>query len=91
MVEGSFPERKQVISLPENTSVLLASGDLRIAANQNCWQVQERMEMKLIEAFRREGLEIVRGHEYDPVEKHGFISSQRMGIEVLKKILRMLG
>ncbi len=37
-------------------------------------------------AIRKEGYEVVRGHEYDPVEGHGFIGSQKQGIEVFRKI-----
>ncbi len=44
------------------------------------------MERKLIAAFAQEGMKVVRGHPYDEEEKHGFISSQRMGIEVFQKI-----
>lgn len=69
-----------------NEVVLVASGDLRLPANQTCWPAQEAMEAKLVEVFAREGVTIRRGHAYDPVEQHGFISSQRMGMEVFKHI-----
>jgi hypothetical protein len=86
MKEYLLPARKEIKPVPADTAILVASGDLRLSANQNCWPAQESMEAKLRAAFRKEGLEIIRGHEYDPIEKHGFISSQRMGIEVFKKI-----
>lgn len=44
------------------------------------------MEARLTAAFAQEGITVVRGHAYDPVEKHGFISSQRMGIELFQQI-----
>ena len=66
--------------------VLVASGDLRLAANQICWAAQEDMEQRVSAAFAREGYTVKRGHPYDPVEKHGFISSQRMGMDVFKHI-----
>ncbi|MGW8143498.1 MAG: fucose isomerase [Anaerolineales bacterium] len=69
-----------------NTAILVASGDLRLAANQTCWPAQESMEQKIKAAFQREGMDIIRGHDYDPIEMHGFISSQKMGIEVFKNI-----
>ncbi len=69
-----------------NEAILVASGDLRLSANQNCWPAQEAMEQALSAAFAREGVTIRRGHPYDPVEKHGFISSQRMGMDVFKTI-----
>ncbi|PJF26754.1 MAG: fucose isomerase, partial [Phototrophicales bacterium] len=69
-----------------NEAILVASGDLRLSANQVCWAAQQEMEEKVIAAFAREGITVRRGHAYDPVEKHGFISSQRMGMNVFKNI-----
>lgn len=72
-----------------NTSkeiVLVASGDLRIAANQTCWAAQEEMETKLAAAFAKFGYTIKRAHAYDAVKKHGLIDSQKMGIEVFATI-----
>jgi len=37
-------------------------------------------------AIRREGREVERGHPYDPVKGHGFIDSQKYGIEVFRRI-----
>ncbi len=65
---------------------LIASGDLRLAANQNCWPAQKAMEAKIARALGREGVKVRRGHAYDPKTKHGFISSQHMGMEVFKAI-----
>jgi hypothetical protein len=65
---------------------LVASGDLRLSANQTCWPAQEAMENKLTAAFAREGMQVVRAHAYDPEQKHGFISSQRMGMDVFQAI-----
>ena len=45
------------------------------------------MESAVIAAFANEGITVKRGHAYDPQEKHGFISSQRMGMEVFKNIM----
>jgi len=66
--------------------ILVASGDLRLAANQQCWQAQSDMEDKLTQAFAAEGIKIKRGHQYNKEEKHGFISSQRMGMNIFKNI-----
>ena len=73
---------------PVNTNeiVLIASGDLRLSANQEGWPAQFDMETKLSQAFVAEGVKIKRGHDYNHKEKHGFISSQRMGMDVFKKI-----
>ena len=65
---------------------LVASGDLRLSANQTCWPAQEAMEKQIVAAFEREGLKVVRAHPYNPEQKHGFISSQRMGMDVFQSI-----
>jgi hypothetical protein len=63
---------------------LVASGDLRLSANQVCWPAQSAMEDALAAAFKAEGFEVVRAHPYDPELKHGFISSQKQGLEVFR-------
>lgn len=72
--------------LPANEVFLIASGDLREAANQMCWPAQSKMEAEVIAAFEAEGVKVHRGHPYDPVRHHGFISSQRMGMDVFMRI-----
>ncbi len=68
------------------TALLIASGDLRISANQVCWPAQVEMEADLGAAVNQFGWRIERAHAYDPVTKHGFISSQRQGLEVFRGI-----
>src|ERR1017187_9383668 len=65
---------------------LIANGDLRLSANQNCWPAQAKVEEAVMAGVRREGREIKRGHAYDPVLKHGFIGSQKQGIEVFRSL-----
>jgi hypothetical protein len=74
------------MSAVQTTIFLVASGDLRLSANQVCWPAQEAMEKKIVAAFEHEGLHVVRAHPYDPLQKHGFISSQRMGMDVFLSI-----
>ena len=66
--------------------LLLASGDLRLGANQKCWPAQEAMEAQLTAALARQGWTVRRAHAYDPMKQHGFLDSQRMGIEVFRGI-----
>src|SRR5690349_19102409 len=66
--------------------ILIASGDLRLAANQKCWPAQSRAEEAVMQAIRREGREVKRGHACDPVKGHGFIDSQKRGMEVFREI-----
>src|SRR5687768_17396598 len=65
---------------------LVASGDLRLSANQTCWPAQKAMEDALARAVKAESFEIKRAHAYDARKKHGFIASQREGIEVFRKV-----
>jgi hypothetical protein len=69
-----------------NEVILIASGDLREAANVMCWPAQSAMETGVTAAFAAEGVTVRRGHPYDPVRGHGFISSQRMGMDVFMGI-----
>ncbi len=64
----------------------MANGDLRTTANQRCWPEQVKMEAVLDKALKAEGWKAVRPHAYDPAKKHGFIDSQKMGMEVFRKI-----
>jgi hypothetical protein len=62
--------------------LLVASGDLRQSANEVCWPAQAAMEKALGDAISRLGGRIVRAHPYKAALKHGFISSQREGLDV---------
>src|SRR6266545_786314 len=66
--------------------ILIANGDLRLAANQRCWAAQARAEEAVMEAIRRERRDVKRGHACDPVKQHGFIDSQKRGMEVFREI-----
>ena len=65
---------------------LVANGDLRLSANQVCWDAQAAMEKAIEKALAAEGREVKRAHAYDPAEKHGFINCQRKGINVFREI-----
>lgn len=66
--------------------ILIASGDLRLSANQVCWEAQARAEEAVVAAIQKLGRAVQRGHAYDPVKKHGFIDSQKRGMEVFRSI-----
>ena len=70
----------------KKTIYLLASGDLRLSANQNCWSAQSAMEAALGNSIAEFGYEIVRAHPYKESEKHGFIASQAEGIRTFRDI-----
>lgn len=65
---------------------LIASGDSRLAANQTCWDAQHKLEESLARALEALGYSIKRAHDYDPVKRHGFIDSQRMGMKVFANL-----
>lgn len=75
-------------SVPAGTVLLLASGDLRESANKVCWPAQAKMEAEVVAAFEVEGVEVRRAHPFVPERGHGFISSQRMGMDVFMGIHR---
>ncbi|MDB6138272.1 MAG: putative L-fucose isomerase [Verrucomicrobiaceae bacterium] len=68
------------------TVLLIASGDLRLSANQTCWPAQQAMEAALEAALQKEGWTVQRAHPLEPAKKHGFIDSQKMGMEVFRGI-----
>src|SRR5882724_3703405 len=65
---------------------LIANGDLRLGANQKCWAAQEAMEKALSAAIEEEGFAVARTHPFKKAELHGFIGSQKEGMEVFRKI-----
>jgi hypothetical protein len=68
------------------TVLLVANGDLRQSANEVCWPAQHAMEQTLTAALARLGYKLVRAHPYKPEQKHGFIGSQKEGMEVFSRI-----
>ena len=64
------------------TILLVANGDLRQSANEVCWPAQHAMEQTLTAAVAKLGFKLVRAHPYKAAQKHGFISSQKEGMEV---------
>ena len=79
----------QVVSPPTsnpNELFLVASGDLRLSANQTCWPAQADMERQIVAAFATQGIRVKRAHPFDETLKHGFIWNQRMGMDVFRSI-----
>jgi len=64
----------------------IASGDLRLDANRMCWPAQQQVEAAVTAAAAKLGRQLVRAHPYDPVKQHGFIDSQRYGMNVFTSI-----
>ncbi|MBL9126950.1 MAG: fucose isomerase [Verrucomicrobiales bacterium] len=68
------------------TVQLIANGDLRLSANRKCWPEQAKMERILADAVKSEGAVLKRAHGVDKSKGHGFIDSQKMGMEVFREI-----
>ncbi len=81
-----MPELSKPSKVKKNQVLLVASGDLRLSANQTCWAAQHEMEQNLVKACAAEGYEVVRAHPYKPEEGHGFIGSQKEGMRVFANI-----
>ncbi len=82
----AIPEIKAPAPVAADEVLLVANGDLRQSANEVCWEAQAGLERMLTDAFAAEGLRLRRAHPYNPALKHGFIGSQRMGMDVFENI-----
>lgn len=70
----------------ERTVYLVASGDLRHPANVAGWSTQLELERMVADALAEHGWRVQRAHEFDENVGHGFVFSQRMGLEVFSRI-----
>ena len=82
----ALPEARQAVSAPERTVFLIPSGDLRESANVPAWPYQQELERIVAGAVVAAGWTVQRAFEPDSELGHGFIRSQRMGMEVFKDI-----
>jgi hypothetical protein len=81
-----FPELRQPPKAKAKQVYLIASGDLRLSANQKCWPAQHEMELALAQAVEAAGYKLVRAHQYKDDQQHGFIASQKEGMDVFGEI-----
>jgi len=86
MPRYELPKLVKPAKVPKKQVLLVASGDLRLSANQNCWPAQKEMEEALGRALAEAGCELVRAHPYKPDQQHGFIGSQKEGLRVFAGI-----
>jgi hypothetical protein len=86
VLEHAASPQQEPAPLGPNQVVLVTSGDLRPDANRVCWPAQAGLEALLEQAFADENVELVRGHPVDPTTGHGFISGQRMGLDIFAHI-----
>ena len=86
MSETNYPDSDVAFEDRPGEAYLVANGDLRLSANLACWPAQAQMERRVRETLAREGVTLVRAHPFDETEGHGFISSQRTGMDVFRRI-----
>jgi hypothetical protein len=86
MVEYRIPAVSKPAKAGKTQVMLVASGDLRLSANQKCWPAQQEMEQALSRAVADAGYELVRAHPFNPDQQHGFIASQAEGMRVFSQI-----
>src|SRR3569623_81578 len=87
-MSNTLPEITSPPRLKKKQVLLVASGDLRSSANRTCWDAQKAMEDALTTAVAVQGYELVRAHPFKPEEGHGFIGSQKEGMQVFADIHR---
>ncbi|MCU1584281.1 MAG: fucose isomerase [Microbacteriaceae bacterium] len=86
MTTYRLPSGTTLAPAPDKTAYLIASGDLRPSANIAGWPTQAAMEAEIGAAFQRLGWTVIRANEVDEQKGHGFIDSQRRGLEVFATI-----
>ncbi|HEY0700221.1 MAG TPA: fucose isomerase [Micromonospora sp.] len=86
MSSYTFPVLADEVSAEPGVVWTVASGDLRLSANVTCWPTQRQFEAHLGRALDSLGWKVRRAHPEDDGEGHGFIASQRQGIEVFRSI-----
>lgn len=86
MTTYTLPAPREQLTAPPKTAYLIASGDLRESANTAGWPTQVELEAAVTRVLGELGWQVIRANEVDPVTGHGFISSQRMGLEVFQTI-----
>jgi hypothetical protein len=86
MAPYQIPEHTAAAQSGDRDVLLVASGDLRLSANQNCWPAQKEMEDSLGKAVSACAYNLERAHAYDAGLRHGFIGSQKQGMDVFAQI-----
>jgi len=84
--DHAVPTLSEPAPAAANEVVLVASGDLRHAANRAGWPAQQKLEADIATALAQHGIRVRRAHGYDEAVGHGFIWNQRMGMDVFATI-----
>ena len=68
------------------TLYVVANGDLRLTTNVKTWAKQQEVEGQFAAAAAEAGWAVKRAHDVDPATGHGFIDSQKRGMEVFRDV-----
>jgi hypothetical protein len=82
----TLPKAATKPKLDDKQVYLMANGDLRLSANLRCWPAQAQMEAAVAAAVERAGWTIVRAHPFKVAKGHGFIGSQKEGVDVFRRL-----
>jgi hypothetical protein len=86
MTDYAIPDLPTPAATDPGVVLTVASGDLRESANVTCWPTQRKLEADFAAAVEALGWSVRRGHPVDEARGHGFIDSQRAGIEVFRRL-----
>jgi len=86
MSDYRFPDEPVPLQAENRTVYSIANGDLRLSANVQCWPVQVAVEADVTAAITALGWNVIRAHGVDERAGHGFIDSQRRGIDVFRNV-----
>lgn len=86
MTNYALPVVQQRPKAEPRTLYVVASGDLRLTTNVKTWHKQQQVEAQFAAAASALGWKVRRAHDVDPQTGHGFIDSQRRGMEVFGTI-----
>ena len=82
----TFPTIAERPKAKDKTLYVVANGDLRLTTNVKTWDKQQEVESQFAAAAKDFGWDVERAHEVDPETGHGFIDSQKRGMEVFATI-----
>jgi hypothetical protein len=82
----AIPQLKKPAKIGKKKILLVSNGDLRLSANQKCWPAQAQMEEILTAAVAKAGYQLLRAHPDKESQLHGFISSQKEGMQIFADI-----
>jgi hypothetical protein len=82
----TLPQPREAAVAPPRTAYLVTSGDSREPANVASWPTQVELEAIVTTELERNGWEVRRAAPVPDGAAHGFVGSQREGIEVFRSV-----